>query len=285
VTLAEYLLKVWEVVGRTALEQVLGTAEARARNGAAGVLEEDARLTALFLWTLQSASEDVSPNANGAQESEDEEHQDDEDDEAPRKSTKSYTLVFDVVRRFAQPLGIHLPEWEGRIIETKNGTVRLLPVSERAKQLFGEDGAHVVADQLESAATASRSPQLTLFPHEEIPNKRPKGRKAKTKLEISDEALRPVSSRSSSRWTRRIRCPRPMSGSLLSGRVTALAASKFGRSHRPNRRFDSFVASQGLFNRCGCGWRWHHRAVTSRTSSPLCGTFFPVIIDTQHERL
>ena len=36
VKLAEYLEKVWEVVGRTALEQVLGTAEARARNGTAG---------------------------------------------------------------------------------------------------------------------------------------------------------------------------------------------------------------------------------------------------------
>src|SRR5262249_21217889 len=48
VKLDEYLLKVWEVVGRSALEQVLGTAEAKARNGAAGVLEEDARLTALF---------------------------------------------------------------------------------------------------------------------------------------------------------------------------------------------------------------------------------------------
>jgi len=36
VKLAEYLEKVWEVVGRTALEQVLGTAEARERNGTAG---------------------------------------------------------------------------------------------------------------------------------------------------------------------------------------------------------------------------------------------------------
>ncbi|MEW6326770.1 MAG: DUF1156 domain-containing protein [Thermodesulfobacteriota bacterium] len=56
VNLAEYLEKVWEVVGRTALEQVLGTAEARARNSVAGALEEDARLTALFLWTLQSTN-------------------------------------------------------------------------------------------------------------------------------------------------------------------------------------------------------------------------------------
>ena len=56
VKLAEYLEKVWEVVGRIVLEQVLGTAEAKARNSAAGALEEDARLTALFLWTLQSTN-------------------------------------------------------------------------------------------------------------------------------------------------------------------------------------------------------------------------------------
>ena len=57
VTLPEYLERVWEVVGREALKQVLGTAEAQARNGAAGALEEDARLTALFLWTMQSTAE------------------------------------------------------------------------------------------------------------------------------------------------------------------------------------------------------------------------------------
>jgi len=59
VGLPEYLEKVWEVVGRAALEQVLGTAEASARNGMAGALEEDARLTALFLWALQSTEEQV----------------------------------------------------------------------------------------------------------------------------------------------------------------------------------------------------------------------------------
>ena len=49
VGLPEYLEKVWEVVGRAALQQVLGTAEAQARDGFAGTLEEDARLAALFL--------------------------------------------------------------------------------------------------------------------------------------------------------------------------------------------------------------------------------------------
>ena len=71
--LPEYLERVWEVVGREAL----GTAEAQARNGAAGALEEDARLTALFLWTLQSTADGAAP-ANG---SADEDGNADDDDE------------------------------------------------------------------------------------------------------------------------------------------------------------------------------------------------------------
>jgi hypothetical protein len=56
VDLAEFLEKVWEVVGRTALAQVLGSTEGKAGAGATGALEEDARLTTLFLWTLQSSN-------------------------------------------------------------------------------------------------------------------------------------------------------------------------------------------------------------------------------------
>ena len=81
--LAEYLEKVWEVVGRSALGQVLGTAEARARNGATGAVEEDSRLTALFLWTLQST------NGEGVRDEstdgEDQEPDDDDDVSGPRK--------------------------------------------------------------------------------------------------------------------------------------------------------------------------------------------------------
>ena len=72
VELAEYLEKVWEVVGRSALAQVLGTADAMARNGAAGAVEEDARLTALFLWTLQSTTGDVAGSINRDGEEEEE---------------------------------------------------------------------------------------------------------------------------------------------------------------------------------------------------------------------
>src|SRR5690606_2458817 len=122
----------------SALQQVLGSAEASARNGAAGALEEDARLTALFLWTLQAtaAADDA---ATGDDESEDADS-DDEDEESGggKKKKKGFSLIYDVARRFAQPLGIHMEAWEGRIIQTEKGVVRLLPVLERAQQLFGE---------------------------------------------------------------------------------------------------------------------------------------------------
>lgn len=160
VGLGTYLERVWEVVGREALEQVLGTAEAQARNGAAGALEEDARLTALFLWTLQSTGES-SASTNGAGAAAED---DDEEDGAPSWKAIGFTLPFDVTRRFAQPLGIHLEDWESRIVNTEKGVVRLLPVTERGKQLFGEPGADAMADEIESNAAAS--PQLTLFPEE-----------------------------------------------------------------------------------------------------------------------
>ena len=150
--LPEYLEKVWEVVGREALEQVLGTAEARARNGLAGALEEDARLTALFLWTMQSTGEHESPKGKRA----------DGDGGSRRRKTSGYSLPFDVTRRFAQPLGIHLDDWESRIIKTEKGVVRLLPVTERGKQLFGDSGAGTLANEIGSYAESS--PQLSLFP-------------------------------------------------------------------------------------------------------------------------
>ena len=186
VALAEYLEKVWEVVGRAALQQVLGTAEAGAGAGKPAVdpgdslqqapgateasadalqrnppsnplpdaLEEDARLTALFLWTLQSTE---------AAAAEDEPSDEATDEDAAQKAAaKGFSLPFDVVRRFSQPMGIDLDAWTGRIVAQAKGAVRLLPVAERAKALFGEDGAASAAEWMESDANPNA--QLTLFP-------------------------------------------------------------------------------------------------------------------------
>ncbi|HXJ41017.1 MAG TPA: hypothetical protein VNH18_17175 [Bryobacteraceae bacterium] len=187
-TLAEYLEKVWEVVGRVALEQILGSPEAKARNGAAGALEEDARLTALFLWTLQAT------NGQPAEESVDGDTTEDAEDEdeatAPGKKKPGFTLIYDVARRFAQPLGIHLSEWEGRIVETKKGVVRLLPVRERSQQLFGEAGADLAAERIEEVARGSE--QLDLFSaaglvEAGVPDVAPKRGRKKG---VADEALK-----------------------------------------------------------------------------------------------
>ncbi len=159
VALAEYLERVWEVVGRTALQEVLGTASAGADAPLQGALEEDARLTALFLWTLQSTETD-----------------DDEPDEdaVARTAAKGFSLPFDVVRRFSQPMGIDLDAWTGRIVAQAKGAVRLLPVAERARTLFGEDGAASAADWIESDANPDR--QLSLFPDGERGPRRPRAR-------------------------------------------------------------------------------------------------------------
>ncbi len=156
VALPEYLEKVWEVVGRTALENVLGSEEAKARNGLAGALEEDSRLTALFLWTLQATA----PADDGAGKKKRAEAETDENRASAPPGRFGYSLAFDVVRRFAQPLGIDLPKWEKRIVETKKGVVRLLPIAERAKRLFGGSGAEDFADRMEQPGA---SPQLDLL--------------------------------------------------------------------------------------------------------------------------
>jgi hypothetical protein len=176
---------------------VLGTSEAQARNGAAGAVEEDARLTALFLWTLQSTdcdSPSPQPSPAGG-EGELDEADEDEEEDAPKGKAKGFTLVFDVVRRFAQPLGIELPKWEGRVIETKKGVVRLLPIAERAKQLFGEEGAQAVAARLEQEAAVGTNPlQGMLFPDmrpSAAPAIRGRGRIRGTRgnVVVSDESL------------------------------------------------------------------------------------------------
>ncbi|MCD6327178.1 DUF1768 domain-containing protein [bacterium] len=188
VKLAEYLEKVWEVVGRMALEQILGTEESRVSNGAGSVLEEDARLTALFLWTLQSTGKEVTETQESTEREggATEEGEEDADDASGRRGkAKGYSLVFDLVRRFAQPLGIGLPKWEDRIIKTEKGVVRLLPVSERARQLFGKDGVGQAADWIE--AQPDKAAQLALFP--ELEDQAPKIRGRRKRAIVDPKGL------------------------------------------------------------------------------------------------
>lgn len=170
VGLPEYLEKVWEVVGRAALERVLGGGEA-----SSGVLEADARLTALFLWALQSTDP---PDETGKPDGEDEEA-------VARVAAKGFSLPFDVVRRFAQPMGIDLNDWTGRTIAQSKGVVRLLPVADRARRLFGEKGARAAADWIESDPAGNV--QRALFPEMDGAPK-PKGRSGGKKGTLGADA-------------------------------------------------------------------------------------------------
>ena len=180
VGLPEYLEKVWEVVGRAALETVLGTAEAQARNGIAGALEEDARLTALFLWTMQT-TEAAGKNAKSGE---------DDEEAIAAAAARGLNLPFDVVRRFAQPMGIDLDRWTGRIIDQAKGIVRLLPVAERAKDLLGEAGADAAADWIE--ADPESGLQQSLFPEWDAAPKRPVRRGGRKGILDGDAELQAV---------------------------------------------------------------------------------------------
>jgi len=83
-----------------------------------------------------------------------------------------------------------LQAWEGRIIETKKGVVRLFSISERARQLFGEVGTQAIADRIENSPEGSV--QLTLFAGSEegaVPEIKGRGRQKKGLL-VSEELLK-----------------------------------------------------------------------------------------------
>ena len=155
-----YLAYVWETVARLALEQVLGTG---AGQSGASALEEDARLTALFLWTLQSTDSEENGTTEDTEDAEGGEDDEEEGSGGSGRKPKGLSLPFDVARRFAQPLGIHLDQWQQRIITMDKGVVRLLPVTERTRQLFGAEGADAVAGELERSPLKARDLQLGLF--------------------------------------------------------------------------------------------------------------------------
>ncbi len=124
VTLREYLEQVWAVVSQEALSMIFSNADATG-------LEEDARLTAMWLWTLSTDS--PSSNAQGKEDN------DDEQEETSSKSKKisGFMLEYDAARKIAQGLGVHLEQLTS-LVEVKGDKARLLPVSDRSKILFGK---------------------------------------------------------------------------------------------------------------------------------------------------
>ena len=112
--------------------------------------EEDARLTAMWLWTLKTGE---GADAGAGQE----ENESDEDDGKSKKGgAGGFTLEFDAARKIAQGLGAHL-ESLASLVAVEGESARLLPVGERANFLFGKDEGRVVGTR------KKKEPQMDLF--------------------------------------------------------------------------------------------------------------------------
>jgi putative DNA methylase len=145
VTLKEYLEYVWAAVSKEAISMIFKGADT------AG-FEEDARLTAMWLWTLSPGAS----NGEGLGGNEMEEA-DEDSDAKPAQAGKAsgFVLEYDAARKIAQGLGAHL-QLLVSLVEIKGETARLLPVSERMKALFGKEGNE------SPAARRKKSAQLSL---------------------------------------------------------------------------------------------------------------------------
>ena len=127
VLLPDYLEHVWSTVSTEALSLIFKDADA------AG-LEPDARLTAMWLWTLSSRK--VEKNAED--ESEADQPVDEDGGSTSAKITRGFLLEFDAARKIAQGLGVHLERCQS-FVEIKGETTRLLSVAERVGYLFSKD--------------------------------------------------------------------------------------------------------------------------------------------------
>lgn len=151
VGLREYLEQVWAAVAKEAMTLVFQGASAEG-------FEPDARLTAMWLWTL-SASDD----STEACESEgDEAASDDDEEESSGKKVTGFALEFDAARKIAQGLGANL-ENLSNLIEVRGDTARMFAVAERAAYLFGKQAPTPVV-----ARTRGRQKQQALPGFEEI---------------------------------------------------------------------------------------------------------------------
>ena len=142
VELKEYLEQVWAAVAKEALTMIFTGADASG-------FEEDARLTAMWLWTLKTG------DFNGAESLGDEEG-DDEESAAKKGRTGGFVLEFDAARKIAQGLGAHLENLSS-VVEVSGETARLLPVAERAAHLFGKDEGKAMP------VRKKKKPQMDLF--------------------------------------------------------------------------------------------------------------------------
>jgi hypothetical protein len=147
VSLKEYLEHVWAAVAKEALAQVFKDADTTA-------FEPDARLTAMWLWTLNAGA--IS-DAEGTDEDEDSDEDDDAKGKASKAKKSGFVLEYDAARKISQGLGANLDDLK-HVVEVSGETARLLPVAERTQYLFGKDQA-----QAPSGSRKKKVSQMDLF--------------------------------------------------------------------------------------------------------------------------
>lgn len=132
VELREYLEQVWAEVARQALNMIFEGADATG-------FEEDARLTAMWLWTLRT---DTGADGGGT----DDGGADEDEESTPKKGKASdgYHLEYDAARKIAQGLGCHLENLK-YLVEVGGETATLLSVGARGRYLFGREDLDVPA--------------------------------------------------------------------------------------------------------------------------------------------
>lgn len=144
VTLKEYLEHVWAAVAREALGMIFEGADATG-------FEEDARLTAMWLWTLSTGANGNGPAGNQLELGlEAEESADDEEEAARPAKIRGFVLEYDAARKIAQGLGVHLENLT-TLVEIKGETARLLPVAERSRYLFGKSAGQAAGRKKKQA--------------------------------------------------------------------------------------------------------------------------------------
>lgn len=148
VTLREYLEQVWAAVAREALNMIFEGADASG-------FEEDSRLTAMWLWTLSTGTNGNSNVESSADD--DEESVNEEGTSGSKQFFGGYVLEYDAARKIAQGLGAHLEKLTS-VVEIKGDKARLLPVSERARFLFGNKNEKQAIKK-----TKKQYKQLSLF--------------------------------------------------------------------------------------------------------------------------
>ncbi len=146
VSLKDYLVEVWAAVANEALSLIFKEADS-------GGLEPDARLTAMWLWTLSTGGTDPGGVSNPDEETDEEPDADDEESDGRASKGDGFVLEFDAARKIAQGLGANLEDLR-TVVEVKGKTARLLPVSERTKHLFGKDEGRAVPAPKKSRARA-----------------------------------------------------------------------------------------------------------------------------------